>query len=97
MKETLRPRKERGILSRTLDGETVIVKKENHSCFFLNKSASFLWNLSNGRRSVKELAGSLSRAYGVRRIAARKDAKALLSHLARHSLVSFSRGRNKRI
>lgn len=83
----LRPKKIKGILSKTLDGETVILKKENWGCFLLNHTASYMWRLANGKNSIGNLADSLSQRYSIKRALARKDAGKLFSYLKKRGLI----------
>lgn len=89
MRYDLRPKKINGILSRTLDGETVILRKENWKCFLLNSTATYIWPLLNGRNSIKHLVRVLSVKYDLKIPAAQKDIKILLSYLKEQGLINF--------
>ena len=81
--------KTKNILAKTLDGEIVILKKEDRKCYLLNRTASHLWRLVNGKNSAKTLAKSLSRKYKIKFSSAEKDTKVLLAYLAKHNLLNL--------
>jgi len=93
MKYNLWPKRTKGILSKTLDGETVILKKDDWRCFLLNPTASFIWRLSNGKNSIKNLSRALSIEYDIKGSVAQKDISVLLSHLKRQGLIDFVKKR----
>ena len=82
-----RPCKAKGVLSKTLRGETVILKKDSWQCYLLNPAASYTWRLCNGENSVKNLVDSLSGKYGIKKSLARKDIGKLLSCLKKRGLI----------
>jgi len=89
MRYDLHPKRANGLLSRTLDGETVILRKEDWKCFLLNPTATYIWPLLNGRNSIKDVVGVLSVKYDLKIPAAEKDIKILLSYLKEQGLINF--------
>lgn len=93
IRDNLQPAKAKGTLSKTLEGETVILEQTSWRCFLLNCSASYVWRLSSGKKSIQDLIASVSKKYGISRAAAAKDVKRLLSYLKRAGLIYFVKKR----
>lgn len=88
-RDKLLTKKINGIFSKDLDGETVILKTEDRSCYLLNRTASYIWRLINGKNSVKDLIDSLSKEYNIKSPLAEKHAKKLLYSLKKNGLIEF--------
>jgi len=77
-----------GVLSRLVDGEMVLVHPAQGKVRVLNRVASGLWELADGRRSVEEMAGIIAEQYGVDPARARSDSLAFFSDLADRGVIS---------
>lgn len=76
------------IVWRDIAGEVVIVDQDDGTIRTLNKTASYLWMLADGTRTITDLADSLAERYEVTREQARADASEFLRELAETGLIA---------
>ncbi|HEY0101572.1 MAG TPA: PqqD family protein [Pyrinomonadaceae bacterium] len=55
--------RERDLIVEELKDETLVYDLESHRAHCLNRSAALVWKQCDGRRSVAEIAGNLSREF----------------------------------
>ena len=53
-----------GIIRKEVDGELLVYDLERNKAHCLNESAAAIWNLCDGRTSIKEIAASLTKEVG---------------------------------
>lgn len=78
-----------GMAYRVIDGETVVVKPETGEVAQLNESASFIWLALDGKRSLKDIALSMTEEFEVSVEIAEKDALDCLSLFAESDLIAL--------
>lgn len=87
--------KDSELVTRRIAGETIIVPVRSHvgdleSIYSLNETASFLWELIDGRRTVRQLADALVEQYDVSPDQAMADVAELAESLEPAGLVRLS-------
>jgi hypothetical protein len=82
------PAHAQGVLSRTVDGEMVLVHPAQGKVRVLNRVGTRLWELADGRRSVEEVARIVADEYGVEPDRARADALAFFADLDDRGVLS---------
>lgn len=78
------------LIWRAMEDGLVIVSPEEGKVRVLNESASFIWTLIDGQRSVHEIAKQLSQEYEVTTEQALQDVGAFLNTMAKSGLVSWT-------
>ena len=76
------------VLSRVLDGETVLLDLKSGTYFGLNEIGSEVWDLLAKGRTVTEILDRLLQLYDVDRATARADLEQLLGELLQRDLVT---------
>jgi hypothetical protein len=89
MQGSPQPLRAKGMLSKTLSGETVILEEESWKCFLLNRTASYIWQLSGQKKSVQAIISFVAKKYGISKACAAKDVKRLLAYLRKAGLIYF--------
>jgi pyrroloquinoline quinone biosynthesis protein D len=77
-----------GVLSRLVDGETVLVHPAQGKVRVLNRVGTRLWELADGQRSVEEMAAIVADEYGVDIDRARVDALVFCADLEDRGVLS---------
>jgi len=80
-----------GAIYRTLDNEAVILNVDDGHYYVLNETATAIWNLCNGRRSLQDIAALLCGEYDVSPESARASVIRLMSDLVQVHLVVLNR------
>ena len=75
------PKRRSDLNYRTIDGETVILNREEGQLHQLNPTASFIWDCCDGNSNIAEIVDRLAGAYEVDPSTARKDVEEVLSKL----------------
>lgn len=78
----------REVLVREIDGELVILDRCRGVVHQLNETATLVWKGCDGERTVREIAGELSRAYDVTVDTAERDVTATVRLLADLGLLA---------
>ena len=94
--DNLFPRQLKNVPAKTLDGETVILKIEDRGCYLLNRNATYLWQLADGKHSVKELIDRFTKKYRIKKSLAQKHTKELLCTLGKKGLIRFTEAKKGR-
>jgi len=82
------PRRRTDLQGRNLDGETVLLDRDNGVIHQLNATAAFVWDHCDGHRSADEIADLLTAAFDVEAPTARRDVGAALEAFRALSLLS---------
>ena len=78
------------VLSREIDGETVLFDLRSGMCLGLNEVGTFVWRLIGARQTVSapgEIADAVASEFEVDRETARRDLDRLLAELSSNGLV----------
>lgn len=62
---TLRPRKCSNIITRDLEGETVVLNWRLGQVHQLNATASYVWHRCDGQTTIEQIVDLVSREYGI--------------------------------
>ena len=84
----VRPIRQSDVSAFPLDDELVLYEPEAGSTFVLNPTASFIWSLCDGDRTLEEVAEELADRYGVSEQQALSDVAALLESLERAGFLA---------
>jgi Coenzyme PQQ synthesis protein D (PqqD) len=83
--------KRRGNLNyRSIDGETLILNRQDGQLHQLNPTASFIWDCCDGNSNIAEITDRLAGAYDVELGTARKDVEEVLLKLRKSNLLEAS-------
>jgi hypothetical protein len=75
------------IVSKTVDNETVLILPEQGKVKVLNDVGAFIWQLSDGTRTLKEIAVIVSKTFDVELKVAETDTIYFISELSERQLV----------
>lgn len=89
MNPSVVPRKHAGYRYEMLDGEFMLYSSERTQAVYLNESASAIWGLIDGRRSVEEIAELLAGAFEVPLAEMRADVMEALKRMAEDGVVEL--------
>ncbi len=67
------------VAGKNIEGEVIFLDKEKRELYELNKSAALIWELADGKRTVREIIEAMAAKFGIDRSAAEKDALAFIS------------------
>jgi PqqD family protein of HPr-rel-A system len=73
-----------------VDGETVVYDEREKQVHLLNPTASLVWSAIDGRASLAQIAGELSRAFGAEPAVVRSDVLELVGELTEIGLLSLA-------
>jgi hypothetical protein len=76
--------------ARVFSGEAVIITPAENTVRMLNTVGSRVWELADGRRTVKEIAGVLTQEFDVDLDQARESATQFVDELAAKGLLAFA-------
>lgn len=76
------------LLVREIEGETVILDRQNDRIHTLNPTASFIWNALSTHPSAEAIVQSLTEAFDVDPQAAAKDVNDALDNFGKLKLIS---------
>lgn len=83
------PRHTSSVSSRTLDGEAVLVHREQKKIAVLNGVGARLWELADGQHSIAEIACVIADEYEVSLVKAESDALTFCRDLAGRGLLTL--------
>ena len=83
------PRRAPSVASRALEGEAVLVHPAQQKVTVLNAVGARLWELTDGERSVADLARMIADEYEVSLVKAQADALAFCHDLVRRGLLTL--------
>ena len=81
MTDTRYPARARGVASRIVGGEAVVVVSARREAHVLNETGSAAWSMMDGTRAAPEIASELASRYGVDGSATARDIKAFMDDL----------------
>ena len=81
------PKRRSDLNYRTIDGETLILNREEGRLHQLNPTASFIWDCCDGNSNIADIVDRLAGAYEVDPSTARKDVEEVLSNLRNSNLL----------
>ena len=81
------PKRRSDLNYRTINGETLILNRQEKRLHQLNPTASFIWDCCDGNSNIAAIIDRLIRAYEVDAVTARKDVEQVLSNLQSSNLL----------
>lgn len=75
------------VISETLEGETIIINLENGNYYSLNTTASVVWEMIVGKRTVDDMVGRIMGEYEVARQAAAEAVATFVEYLTQDNLI----------
>ncbi len=81
------PKRRSDLNYKTIDGETLILNREEGRLHQLNPTASFIWDCCDGNSDIAEIIDRLAATYEVDYSTARKDVEEVLSNLRNSKLL----------
>lgn len=90
MNKALIPKRDKTVLSRTIGGETVILRKDTLQCYLLNHTGSYIWRITNGKNTVDKMVESLTKRYRIDKTQAFKDLKDMLTYMKKQGLIDLA-------
>ena len=76
-----------GLIAQSVDGELLILNREQQQIHQLNPVASFIWQELDGQVSVEQLVQAITSKYDVKQDVAKDDLESLLSELSDLQLI----------
>lgn len=73
-----------------VEGETILYDQATHDVIYLDSSASIIWALCDGHRSVRDISHAIARAYPESRDAIPGDVQRTVAELARQGALTLS-------
>lgn len=89
MQSTVIPTPKPGFRLEELDGEVLLLHPGETRTIYLNESASLIWRLCNGERTISELETLLAEAFPESSDNIHADLAATLSTLVEHGAVTL--------
>lgn len=84
------PSRHSRLASRIIDGEAVIVSPTEGVITILNRVGSRIWGLSDGKKSLKDIADIISGEFEVTRETARCDAQEFIKDLSGKGMIKLA-------
>lgn len=85
------PEKAANTVFRVVDGEAVIVDTSKSLVSVINRVGTRIWNMVDGKKTVREISSAVAEAYGVDSVRVLADAYAFFADLDRKHLVVLKR------
>lgn len=85
------------IVSQQVEGEMILVVPTRGKVKVINEVGGRIWELCDGKRSIRQIAVELTREFDVELSQAEKDSVEFLNTLAERGLVHFIRPPDKQI
>ena len=76
-----------GLIAQSVDGELLILNREQEQIHQLNPVASFIWNKLDGQITLEQLVMAIANKYDVKQEVAKHDLESLLSELSDLNLI----------
>jgi hypothetical protein len=89
-RDSLRPAHSPATASRIFGGEAIIITPSENVVRMLNPVGSRIWELSDGERTVEDIAQAIHHEYAVGEEAARTSVSAFVDELAGKGLLQLS-------
>ena len=78
-----------GLVAQSVDGELLILNREQEEIHQLNPVASFIWNKLDGQITQEQLVMAISEKYEVDQAVAKHDLEALIHQLSDLKLIEL--------
>ncbi len=88
---TWRPRRDETIVWRELEREVLVLSDQGLTLRVLNSTASAVWKLCDGSRTVEEIAVEIAALFEVDRETAERDTADFIETMVAHGLVRADR------
>ena len=88
------PRPRRGYHLEELDGESVVFGRTSSKSFFMNESASAVWKLCDGSRSVQDITHILEEAFPESKSEIASDVLQIVDMLVAEGLLAVDQPSN---
>lgn len=85
--DTTKPVKSDNSVARIIDGEAVVVEPGKGLVTIINAAGTRIWELTDGQRTVREIAGQVAGDFDVSRVQALADTVEFLQDLNEKGLV----------
>jgi len=76
-----------GLIAQSVDGELLILNREQQQIHQLNPVASFIWKELDGQVSIEQLVMAITKKYDVKQDVAKHDLESLLNELSDLNLI----------
>jgi methyltransferase-like protein len=76
-----------GLIAQSVDGELLLLNREQEKIHQLNPVASFIWNKLDGQNTLEQLVTAITEKYDVEQNAAKRDLERLLNELSDLNLI----------
>lgn len=83
------PRQAKHVSTKEIDGQTMVLDRQNGKLHELNASASLIWHCSDGRTSVDEIVAATASAYGMEPADVERDVLAALQEFEKLQLIEW--------
>ena len=80
-------RVKKGLISQTVDGELLILNREQEKIHQLNPIASFIWQRLDGQVSIDQIVTAITERYDVKEEVAKRDLESLVNELSDLKLI----------
>lgn len=77
------------IIWRRIGDEVVVIKDNGLSTHILNKTATLIWEMCDGKRSIDEIAASLFDRFDVSLEEARADTRETIENLTKAGIIKY--------
>jgi hypothetical protein len=84
-----KPRRESGYLLETIDNELLLYHPAETKVMYCNQTASLIWQLCDGERTVQQIVDLLVDAYPEAAEEIARDVRATLQQFADHGAIQF--------
>lgn len=84
-----KPRRKPDYRLEAMDGELLLFHPAESRIMYCNETASLIWRLCDGERTVQEIAGLLAEAYPEAAETIPQDVEAALQQFAQHGAIEF--------
>jgi hypothetical protein len=84
------PRKAQHISTKEIDGQTMVLDRQNGKLHELNSTASFIWQSCDGHTSVKDIVAATARAFDRDPSSVEHDVTTTLREFERLQLIDWA-------
>jgi hypothetical protein len=84
----LLPKRRSDLVSRTIEGQTLVLNPEKGAVHQLNQTASIVWGCCDGAHAVTEIVQQLASVYPIKSSTCRKDVNKILRDFYSLSLLA---------
>jgi hypothetical protein len=84
------PKRRPGVKSRLVDGETLVLDRQESLIHQLNHTASYIWELCDGQSTLTDITHQLAQAFKIDLQIAAQDVQATVRQLEELHLLEWS-------